>query len=71
MCPKDDSHLTIEYEDHYVIMPSINFFSKNYDLTVNKLGERGSYVKQGSEYNSGTNMVFLSIDEIINYNSRA
>jgi len=28
MCPADDSHLTIEYDDHYVITPSIRFFSK-------------------------------------------
>lgn len=71
MCPKDDSHLTIEYHDHYVIIPSINFFSSNYDLTVNKLGERGEYVPQGSEYNSGTNPYFLSLDEIVDYNNRA
>jgi UDP-N-acetylglucosamine 4,6-dehydratase/5-epimerase len=71
MCPKDDSHLTIEYNDHYVISPSINFFSKNYDLTINKLGEKGERVKQGMEYDSGTNTHFLSIDEIIDYNSKA
>jgi len=69
MCPKDDSHLTIEYDDHYVIIPSINFFSDNYDLTKNKLGECGNYVKQGYEYDSGTNPWFLSINEIINYNN--
>jgi len=70
MCPKDDSHLTIEYSDHYVISPSINFFSSNYDLTVNKLGEKGKGVKQGMEYNSGTNPHFLNADEIIDYNSK-
>jgi UDP-N-acetylglucosamine 4,6-dehydratase len=71
MCPKDDSHLTIEYANHYVIIPSISFFSKNYDLTTNKLNEKGEYVKQGTEYDSGTNPHFLSIDEIIDYNNRA
>ena len=27
MCPADDSHLTIEFDDHFVITPSIKFFS--------------------------------------------
>ena len=71
MCPQDDSHLTLEYEDHYVIIPSINyFFSRDYDLSVNKLGERGVYVEQGAESNSGTNPHFLEVDEIRDYNSR-
>jgi UDP-N-acetylglucosamine 4,6-dehydratase/5-epimerase len=68
MCPKDDSHLTIEFKDHYVITPSINFFSNNLDFSLNRLGEKGEYVKQGHEYDSGTNTYFLSIDEIIQYN---
>ena len=68
MCPKDDSHLTIEYTDYYVITPSIKFFLNNYNLTKNKLGEQGQYVEQGYEYDSGTNPYFLSIDEIIQYN---
>jgi|SaaInl7_200m_RNA_FD_contig_51_1323622_length_1585_multi_5_in_0_out_0_2 UDP-N-acetylglucosamine 4,6-dehydratase len=70
MCPQDDSHLTLEYEDHYVIIPSINFFSRDYDLSVNKLGERGVYVEQGAEYNSGTNPHFLEAEEIRDYNSK-
>ena len=68
MCPKDDSHLTIEYRDHYVIIPSITFFSNNYNLKINKLNERGDFVEQGAEYNSGTNPHFLTINEIIEYN---
>ena len=71
MCPQDDSHLTLEYDDHYVITPSINFFSTDNDLRVNKLGERGTYVAQGSEYNSGTNPHFLGVEEIREYNHRA
>ena len=69
MCPKDDSHLTIEYLDHYVIIPSIDFFSNNHDFSVNKIREQGKYVKQGYEYDSGTNAHFLNIDEIIQYNT--
>ncbi len=68
MCPMDDSHLTVEFEDHYVILPAIRFSAKKIDNTVNNLLERGSFVKQGFEYSSGTNPHFLSADEILEYN---
>jgi UDP-N-acetylglucosamine 4,6-dehydratase len=68
MCPADDSHLTIEFKDYFVIEPSIVFFLRNQDFTKNKLNESGTYVEQGVEYNSGTNPYFLNIDEIISYN---
>ena len=70
MCPADDSHLTIEYDDHYVITPSIRFFSKNHDLSVNKLGEKGVSVKHGEKYDSGTNPHFLTLEEIRDYNEK-
>ena len=70
MCPMDDSHLTIEFNDHFVITPSISFFSRKNDFTSNSLNEIGELVKQGVEYNSGTNPNFLSIDEIKEYNNR-
>jgi len=54
MCPVDDSHLTLEFEDHYVIKPTIQF-SGYRDFTKNLIGEVGIPVKQGFEYNSGTN----------------
>jgi UDP-N-acetylglucosamine 4,6-dehydratase len=63
MCPADDSHLNLEFADHYVIRPAIRF-SVPADLTVNPLGERGTPVTDGFEYNSGTNPWFLSADEI-------
>lgn len=68
MCPADDSHLTLEFDDHYVITPSIRFFSRENDFTLNQLGEKGTPVCQGKEYNSGNNPIFLTIDEIISYN---
>ena len=68
MCPMDDSHLTVEFEDHYVILPAIRFSGKKNDNTVNNLLERGFFVKQGFEYSSGTNPYFLSTDEILEYN---
>lgn len=64
MCPKDDSHLTVEFDDHYVICPTITFSSGNIDHKVNALKEEGQYVEQGFEYNSGNNPHFLTVDEI-------
>lgn len=63
MCPADDSHLTLEFKDHYVITPSITF-SQAIDFTINALGEQGAPVEQGFEYNSGSNPHFLTTDEL-------
>jgi UDP-N-acetylglucosamine 4,6-dehydratase len=63
MCPADDSHLTLEFDDHFVISPSITFVQQP-DFSVNDLGEKGKPVAQGFEYNSGTNTDFLSIEEL-------
>ena len=71
MCPADDSHLTIEFDDHYVISPSITFHSGNNDFMVNAIAEKGSPVEQGFEYNSGKNEHFLSVDELIEYDNWA
>jgi UDP-N-acetylglucosamine 4,6-dehydratase len=70
MCPADDSHLTIEFDDHYVISPSIRFFA-SHDYTKNAIGEIGTRVPQGFEYCSGTNKEFLSPEEIITFNRKA
>jgi UDP-N-acetylglucosamine 4,6-dehydratase len=66
MCPRDDAHLTIEFEDHYVICPSIIFYKHDNDFSSNKLDEVGKHVEAGFEYNSGTNPRFLSVSEITN-----
>lgn len=71
MCPSDDSHLTIEFNDHFVIAPSIIFFSRENDFTSNALGEIGKVVERGSEYSSGINPHFLTTKEIIEYNNKA
>ncbi len=63
MCPADDSHLTLEFDDHYVIRPTI-MFTHPVDYTVNKLGERGKPVEVGFEYNSGTNEQFLGAEQM-------
>ena len=64
MCPSDDSHLTLEFEDHFVIRPTITFVDSDNRFSPNKLGEVGLPVDQGFEYHSGTNQHFLSLDEI-------
>ncbi|MGH8453947.1 MAG: UDP-N-acetylglucosamine 4,6-dehydratase (inverting) [Nevskiales bacterium] len=63
MCPLDDSHLTLEFKDHYVIRPTITFMTP-VDYAKNALGEQSKPVPDGFEYNSGTNPHFLSVDEI-------
>jgi UDP-N-acetylglucosamine 4,6-dehydratase len=63
MCPADDARLTLEFDDHFVIQPAIQFaLARNH--TVNALGERGRPVADGFCYDSGTNPTFLSVDEI-------
>lgn len=69
MCPKDDSHLTLEFEDHYVLTPTINMYSVR-DFTANRLGEKGISVPEGFEYNSGNNTHFLSVEELKLLNSQ-
>ena len=64
MCPADDSHLTLEFDDHFVIQPTIEF-TVNIDFTKNPLGENGKPVKQGFEYNSGNNTEWLTHSEFL------
>ena len=68
MCPSDDSHLTIEFDDYFVISPSIVFYSRPNNFSSNAIGEMGSKVDQGFEYSSGNNPVFLNKEEILKYN---
>lgn len=71
MCPADDSHLTLEFDDHYVICPTIKFYGKDVDYSTNRVGEKGKLVEQGFEYNSGTNPNFLSVKELVEFNEKA
>lgn len=63
MCPLDDAYHTLEFTDHYVIMPTISF-GQQVDYAVNKLGEKGKLVKDDFEYNSGTNPDFLTVEQL-------
>ena len=63
MCPSDIYYDILEFEDHYVIMPSVRMGTKVLYET-NALGEKGRPVPDGFEYNSGTNEHFLTVDEL-------
>ncbi len=71
MCPTDDSHLTLRFQDHFVIKPTIKFFRKDVDYLTNQIGERGEPVQDGFEYNSGRNDHFLDVAEIREFNRNA
>jgi len=64
MCPADDSHLTLEFDDHFVICPTIQFADQT-DFTKNKLNETGKKVEVGFEYNSGNNTEWLGPEDLL------
>lgn len=64
MCPEDDSYHTIAFHDHYVITPSIKFYSGSNNFLSNMLQETGELVTEGFEYSSGTNERFLSVEQL-------
>lgn len=64
MCPADDSHLTLDFDDHYVICPTIQFVHHS-DFTKNKIGEEGKLVIEGFEYNSGNNADWLTHEDLL------
>ncbi len=68
MCPADDSHLTLEFDDHFVLQPTIRFFNRDLDYAINANGERGQPVVSGFEYHSGTNPHFLDVHGIREFN---
>ena len=64
MCPADDSHLTLEFNDHYVIKPTIQF-AHNTNYETNKLGEVSKPVAPSFEYNSGNNTEWLTKNKFL------
>ncbi len=71
MCPADDAHLTVEFDHHYVIRPTIRFYGLDIDHAISALGERGRAVADGFEYHSGSNPHFLDVDSIRAFNAAA
>lgn len=68
MCPSDDSHLTLEFDDHFVIQPSIKFTHNEVNYSLNRRNELGKKVPMGFEYNSGKNTDFLTISQLSELN---
>jgi UDP-N-acetylglucosamine 4,6-dehydratase len=63
LCPKDESHLTLEFKDHYVICPSIAMpVVRTYRTDAS--GACGQPVGEGFEFDSETNEWFLTPEEI-------
>jgi UDP-N-acetylglucosamine 4,6-dehydratase len=71
MCPADDSHLTLEFDDHFVLQPTIRFYNRDVDYAVNRKSECGRPVASGFEYHSGTNTHFLDVQGIREFNRMA
>jgi len=64
MCAQGDSHLTLEFDDHYVIQPSIQF-THQVDFSKNGLGEVGKPVPLGFDYNSKENTIWLDAKTLL------
>ncbi|MBQ8819770.1 UDP-N-acetylglucosamine 4,6-dehydratase (inverting), partial [Campylobacter sp.] len=60
MISADDALHSLEFDDHYVITPSIRFYDKEADFAINKLGQKGSSIKSGFEYRSDNNTQWLN-----------
>ena len=67
MCPVDTYYDTLEFEDHFVIKPSVRFSGVNYEMDA--LGDEGHPVPDGFDYNSGNNPHFLTVEELREMNS--
>lgn len=69
LCSIHESYLTLDFKDHYLIQPSINFFNINkINYFENKLKEVGKPVQKDFEYRSDNNKNFLNIQEIAKLN---
>jgi UDP-N-acetylglucosamine 4,6-dehydratase len=71
MCPADDSHLTLEFRNHYVLRPTIRFHHEDIDYSVDRTRDVGKPVPRDFEYNSGTNPWVLTVEEIRQMNIAA
>jgi UDP-N-acetylglucosamine 4,6-dehydratase/5-epimerase len=61
MCPIDDSHLTLEFSDHFVIQPAI---LSEVDFEKNAIGEKGVPVGEGFQYSSDRNDHWLEGEQL-------
>ncbi|QQY79133.1 UDP-N-acetylglucosamine 4,6-dehydratase (inverting) [Keratinibaculum paraultunense] len=59
MITKDDSRMTYEYENHYIIYPHFDWWSSERYFT-----NGGKPIEEGFEYNSGTNSEWLDVEDL-------
>ncbi|RDU73716.1 UDP-N-acetylglucosamine 4,6-dehydratase (inverting) [Helicobacter aurati] len=64
MISEDDSHLSYEFDDFFIISPSI-MFQKAIDYSQTLLGEKGEKVPPHFTYASNTNTQWLDKDSIL------
>lgn len=64
MVPLDDARMTLEFADHYTIVPSIRFNNVDADFSLDGLDEQGRAVADEFEYRSDTNAHFLTVEQI-------
>ena len=62
MITSDDR--VVEFDDHYVIKPTIQF-AHIADYTTNNISQKGKELELGFEYNSGNNTEWLTKDEFL------
>ena len=67
LCPSEGSYLIVEFDDHFVIEPSIVFSDIAKNFKTNCLNEKGKKIEEHFEYNSANNSHFLTVEEIKNY----
>lgn len=71
MISSDDSHLTYEFKDYFIISPSIKFTNTKIDFSTNALNEKGKKVADGFSYSSNNNPRWASESEILALISRS
>ncbi|SHE87518.1 UDP-N-acetylglucosamine 4,6-dehydratase (inverting) [Tissierella praeacuta DSM 18095] len=59
MVTKDDSRMTYEYKNHYIVYPHFDWWNSERFFT-----EGGQPIEDGFEYNSGSNEKWLDIKEL-------
>jgi UDP-N-acetylglucosamine 4,6-dehydratase len=58
-----DSLATIEFEDYFVILPSMEMWDVE-EFAQTSAAKPGKFAPEGFAYNSGTNSEFLTVDEL-------
>ena len=64
MCPADDSRLTVEFEDHFVIRPTIDMRG-GINFYENSIGQVGTDVADGFQYSSDLNTDWLTAPQLL------